>query len=67
MGARRQLGLTAIGGLLTSQLITLYLTPVIYLYMDGLQQRMERAIGSIRHAWRTRQGRTVAVAARPSD
>jgi HAE1 family hydrophobic/amphiphilic exporter-1 len=40
--ARRPLGLTIVGGLLTSQLITLYLTPVFYLYMDALQQRLPR-------------------------
>ncbi len=40
--ARRQLGLIIVGGLLTSQLITLYLTPVFYLYMDALQQRFTR-------------------------
>ncbi|HVY55262.1 MAG TPA: efflux RND transporter permease subunit, partial [Thermodesulfobacteriota bacterium] len=35
--SRRPLGLTVVGGLLFSQLITLYLTPVIYVYMDRLQ------------------------------
>ncbi|HEY5914954.1 MAG TPA: efflux RND transporter permease subunit [Verrucomicrobiae bacterium] len=43
--ARRQLGLSVVGGLLVSQLITLYLTPVFYLYMDGLQQRVARWTG----------------------
>jgi len=37
--ARRPLGLTIVGGLLTSQLITLYLTPVFYIYMDALQRK----------------------------
>ncbi len=34
---RRPLGMTIIGGLLISQLLTLYTTPVIYLYFDRLQ------------------------------
>ncbi|MGH9708398.1 MAG: efflux RND transporter permease subunit, partial [Candidatus Acidiferrales bacterium] len=35
--SRRPLGLAVVGGLLFSQLVTLYLTPVFYTYMDTLQ------------------------------
>ena len=35
--ARQPLGLVVVGGLLFSQLVTLYLTPVFYTYMSALQ------------------------------
>jgi HAE1 family hydrophobic/amphiphilic exporter-1 len=40
--ARRPLGLTVVGGLLFSQLITLYVTPVFFTYLDRFQERLSR-------------------------
>jgi multidrug efflux pump len=41
---RFPLGVTIIGGLLLSQLLTLYTTPVIYLYMDRLRAQLVRTV-----------------------
>jgi HAE1 family hydrophobic/amphiphilic exporter-1 len=40
--SRRPLGVVVVGGLLFSQLITLYITPVVYTYLDAWQQRLAR-------------------------
>jgi multidrug efflux pump subunit AcrB len=40
--SRQPLGLTVVGGLLVSQVVTLYITPVFYIYLDRLQTRLMR-------------------------
>jgi len=40
--SRRPLGIAVVGGLLFSQLITLYITPVYYTYLDALQEKVKR-------------------------
>jgi hydrophobe/amphiphile efflux-1 (HAE1) family protein len=52
---RRPLGISIVGGLMVSQVLTLYTTPVIYLYMDRLQLRFRRK----------KEGRVLEGQARP--
>jgi HAE1 family hydrophobic/amphiphilic exporter-1 len=44
--ARRPLGLAVVGGLVFSQFVTLYLTPVFYVYMEAMQQWYRRHFGA---------------------
>ncbi|HEY7729153.1 MAG TPA: efflux RND transporter permease subunit [Candidatus Eisenbacteria bacterium] len=43
--ARRPLGIAVVGGLAFSQIITLYITPVIYTYLDRMAKRFSRSRG----------------------
>jgi HAE1 family hydrophobic/amphiphilic exporter-1 len=53
--ARRPLGMAVVGGLIVSQLLTLYITPVIYLYLDRFTH------------WRSRKVSTETVGTWPTE
>src|SRR5262249_34948166 len=41
---RQPLGIAVVGGLLVSQLLTLFITPVIYIYLDRIDRRLKRRL-----------------------
>jgi HAE1 family hydrophobic/amphiphilic exporter-1 len=47
--SRRPLGIAVVGGLLFSQLITLYVTPVVYTYLDPYNRRVARRLAREEH------------------
>jgi multidrug efflux pump len=46
---RKPLGIAIVGGLVVSQMLTLFTTPVIYLYMDRLRKFFSRRQPSFQH------------------
>jgi multidrug efflux pump len=51
---RRPLGISIVGGLLVSQMLTLYTTPIVYLYLDRFRLWAQQRWGALRLAWRGR-------------
>ena len=47
---RRPLGISIVGGLMVSQVLTLFTAPVVYLYMDRLHTRLARRKAVARQA-----------------
>jgi hydrophobic/amphiphilic exporter-1 (mainly G- bacteria), HAE1 family len=41
---RQPLGIAVVGGLCVSQLLTLYITPVVYIYLDRIDRRLKRRL-----------------------
>lgn len=58
---RQPLGITIVGGLLVSQLLTLYSTPVVYLYLDHASQSCSRFWRILRRNSRGRKGKSIKI------
>ena len=57
--SRRPLGIAVVGGLAFSQLVTLYITPVVYTYLDPLNKKLEKKLARDKKKQETTPGDVV--------
>ena len=58
---RRPLGIAIVGGLIVSQMLTLFTTPVVYLYMDELPRWIEGVFARLRHGSTASEARAPGI------
>ena len=60
---RQPLGVSVVGGLVVSQMLTLYITPVVYIYLDKLDRLLKRKLAEVPEGAHPRPERPRVVAA----
>jgi HAE1 family hydrophobic/amphiphilic exporter-1 len=65
--ARRPLGLVIVGGLIVSQLVTLFVTPVIYLWLEWFQEHVLDKVPFLRRTHMQHEGKAAPHLAGTGD